>query len=193
MPRRWRSRFRRAQRPAACRCDDDDCHQRSRQAVRRVHRGRRRDPRRHAGRDSRLPRPQRRRQDDDDPDDRRAAEADRPGASSSTATTSRPSPRRPRRRSASSPIGRSSTRSSRPASSCASTAACTASTATASPTACTRCSTCSSCGAWEHELVESFSHGMKQRLVMCAAFLHRPRAVRRRRADGRASTRAARG
>jgi ABC-2 type transport system ATP-binding protein len=32
-------------------------------------------------------------------------------------------------------------------------------------------------GRWEHELVESFSHGMKQRLVMCAAFLHRPRAL----------------
>jgi ABC-2 type transport system ATP-binding protein len=32
-------------------------------------------------------------------------------------------------------------------------------------------------GRWEHELVESFSHGMKQRLVMCAAFLHRPEAV----------------
>jgi ABC-2 type transport system ATP-binding protein len=32
-------------------------------------------------------------------------------------------------------------------------------------------------GDWEGELVESFSHGMKQRLVMCAAFLHRPRAV----------------
>src|SRR5258706_384020 len=32
---------------------------------------------------------------------------------------------------------------------------------------------------WENELVESFSHGMKQRLVMCAAFLHRPRAVAR--------------
>lgn len=31
--------------------------------------------------------------------------------------------------------------------------------------------------AWEGELVEAFSHGMKQRLVMCAAFLHRPRAV----------------
>lgn len=31
--------------------------------------------------------------------------------------------------------------------------------------------------AWEHELIEAFSHGMKQRLVMCAAFLHRPRAV----------------
>ena len=31
--------------------------------------------------------------------------------------------------------------------------------------------------AWCDELVESFSHGMKQRLVMCAAFLHRPRAV----------------
>ena len=30
---------------------------------------------------------------------------------------------------------------------------------------------------WEHELVEAFSHGMKQRLVMCAAFLHRPKAV----------------
>jgi len=30
---------------------------------------------------------------------------------------------------------------------------------------------------WEHELVEAFSHGMKQRLVMSAAFLHRPRAV----------------
>jgi ABC-2 type transport system ATP-binding protein len=31
--------------------------------------------------------------------------------------------------------------------------------------------------AWRDELVESFSHGMKQRLVMCAAFLHRPRAI----------------
>ena len=30
---------------------------------------------------------------------------------------------------------------------------------------------------WEHELVEAFSHGMKQRLVMCAAFIHRPQAV----------------
>ena len=27
-------------------------------------------------------------------------------------------------------------------------------------------------GRWENELVESFSHGMKQRLVMSAAFLH---------------------
>ena len=32
-------------------------------------------------------------------------------------------------------------------------------------------------GRWENELVESFSHGMKQRLVMSAAFLHAPRAV----------------
>jgi ABC-2 type transport system ATP-binding protein len=32
-------------------------------------------------------------------------------------------------------------------------------------------------GRWKDELVESFSHGMKQRLVMSAAFLHRPRAV----------------
>jgi ABC-2 type transport system ATP-binding protein len=30
---------------------------------------------------------------------------------------------------------------------------------------------------WGPELIEAFSHGMKQRLVMCAAFLHRPRAV----------------
>ena len=30
---------------------------------------------------------------------------------------------------------------------------------------------------WRNELVESFSHGMKQRLVMSAAFMHRPRAV----------------
>ena len=30
---------------------------------------------------------------------------------------------------------------------------------------------------WKNELVESFSHGMKQRLVMSAAFLHRPQAV----------------
>ena len=30
---------------------------------------------------------------------------------------------------------------------------------------------------WGDELIESFSHGMKQRLVMCAAFLHRPQAV----------------
>ena len=40
-------------------------------------------------------------------------------------------------------------------------------------------------GRWEHELVESFSHGMKQRLVMSAAFLHRPQAVAGGRADGR--------
>lgn len=32
-------------------------------------------------------------------------------------------------------------------------------------------------GKWQNELVESFSHGMKQRLVMCAAFMHRPKAV----------------
>jgi ABC-2 type transport system ATP-binding protein len=30
---------------------------------------------------------------------------------------------------------------------------------------------------WGGELIEAFSHGMKQRVVMCAAFLHRPRAV----------------
>jgi ABC-2 type transport system ATP-binding protein len=30
---------------------------------------------------------------------------------------------------------------------------------------------------WENELIESFSHGMKQRLVMSSAFFHRPAAV----------------
>jgi ABC-2 type transport system ATP-binding protein len=31
--------------------------------------------------------------------------------------------------------------------------------------------------AWCDELIESFSHGMRQRLTMCSAFLHRPTAV----------------
>jgi len=31
--------------------------------------------------------------------------------------------------------------------------------------------------SWENELIESFSHGMKQRLVMSSAFFHRPQAV----------------
>jgi len=30
---------------------------------------------------------------------------------------------------------------------------------------------------WKNELIESFSHGMKQRLVMSSAFFHRPKAV----------------
>jgi len=30
---------------------------------------------------------------------------------------------------------------------------------------------------WKDELIESFSHGMKQRLVMVSAFLHRPRII----------------
>ena len=30
---------------------------------------------------------------------------------------------------------------------------------------------------FENELVEGFYHGMRQRLVLCAAFLHRPRAI----------------
>jgi ABC-2 type transport system ATP-binding protein len=30
---------------------------------------------------------------------------------------------------------------------------------------------------WQDELIESYSHGMKQRLVMCAALLHRPKVL----------------
>jgi ABC-2 type transport system ATP-binding protein len=30
---------------------------------------------------------------------------------------------------------------------------------------------------WAEELIESYSHGMKQRLVMCAALLHEPRVI----------------
>ena len=32
-------------------------------------------------------------------------------------------------------------------------------------------------GKWKNELIEAFSHGMKQRVVMCSAFLHHPKAV----------------
>jgi ABC-2 type transport system ATP-binding protein len=30
---------------------------------------------------------------------------------------------------------------------------------------------------WSDELIESYSHGMKQRLVMCAALLHKPEVI----------------
>ncbi|MBW1783893.1 MAG: ABC transporter ATP-binding protein [Deltaproteobacteria bacterium] len=30
---------------------------------------------------------------------------------------------------------------------------------------------------WEEELIESYSHGMKQRLIMCAALVHRPKIL----------------
>ncbi len=30
---------------------------------------------------------------------------------------------------------------------------------------------------WQDELIESYSHGMKQRLVMCGALLHRPKVI----------------
>jgi ABC-2 type transport system ATP-binding protein len=31
--------------------------------------------------------------------------------------------------------------------------------------------------AWKDELIESYSHGMKQRLVMCASLLHKPKVL----------------
>jgi len=30
---------------------------------------------------------------------------------------------------------------------------------------------------WKNELIESFSHGMKQRLVMISAFIHQPKVI----------------
>ena len=147
------------------------------QEVRRVHRGGRRQPRRRAGRDPRLPGPQRRRQDHHHPHDRRPAQAHRRPRPRSTATTW------PRARGGQGVArlhprpARSSTRSSPRASSCASTAASTAWTARGRGARIGEMLELFELGRWEHELVESFSHGMKQRLVMCAAFLHRPRAV----------------
>ena len=112
---RWRSTFRAGRRAAAGRRPapeaGDDRRRESRQALRQLHRGRRRVAERRARTDPRLPRPERRRQDDEHPHHRRAAEADARAASSSTATISRASPKRRRRRSASFPIARSSTRS----------------------------------------------------------------------------------
>jgi len=32
-------------------------------------------------------------------------------------------------------------------------------------------------GDWRHELIESYSHGMKQRLIMSSAMLHRPKVL----------------
>ncbi|MDY6850915.1 MAG: ABC transporter ATP-binding protein [Thermodesulfobacteriota bacterium] len=32
-------------------------------------------------------------------------------------------------------------------------------------------------GGWRYELVESYSHGMKQRLIMCAALIHQPKVL----------------
>ena len=84
---------------------------------------------------------------------------------------------RPRPRSASSPTARSSTRSSRRRSSCASTPGSTASTARPSTRRLGELLELFELAGWKDELVESFSHGMKQRLVMCSAFLHRPQAV----------------
>jgi ABC-2 type transport system ATP-binding protein len=34
-----------------------------------------------------------------------------------------------------------------------------------------------SLGDWKGELIEAYSHGMRQRLVMCAAMLHRPEVI----------------
>ena len=45
---------------------------------------------------------------------------------------------------------------------------------------------------WRDELVESYRHGMRQKLIISSAFVHRPRGDRRRRADGGARPEVAR-
>ena len=36
---------------------------------------------------------------------------------------------------------------------------------------------CFELSEWKHELVESYSHGMKQRLVLCASLIHEPKIL----------------
>ena len=134
-------------------------------------------PGRAAGPDPRLSRPERRRQDHHHPDDCRPPEADRRAHRGQRPRPGRPSPRPPRRRWDSFRIAPSSTRSSPRASSCAFTAGCTGSTVARIEARIREMLDLFELARWRDELVESFSHGMKQRLVMSAAFMHRPRAV----------------
>ena len=59
-----------------------------------------------------------------------------------------------------------------------------ASTPTPRSRAASACSSCSICAEWRRRAApESYSHGMKQRLVMAAALMHAPRILIVRRAD----------
>jgi len=40
--------------------------------------------------------------------------------------------------------------------------------------------------SWKDELIEAYSHGMRQKLIISSALIHRPEWHRRRRTDGRA-------
>ncbi len=139
-----------------------------------------------AGRDPRLPRPERRRQDHDDPHDRRAAEAERRAGSRSPGKDLAREPEAAKRELGFIP--------DRPF---------IYEKLTAAEFLRFHGGLYGLEGApveerahelldlfeltkWRDELVESFSHGMKQRLVMCSAFLHRPAGGARGRADGRA-------
>ena len=86
-------------------------------------------------------------------------------------------PEAAKRRSASSPIGRSSTTSSPRASSSPSTPGSTDSATATCQRRVHEMLDLFELRQWENELIESFSHGMKQRLVMSSAFFHRPQAV----------------
>ena len=138
------------------------------------------------GRAVRLPRPQRRRQDHHDADDRRHPPADERHGARSAASTSRRGRSRPRRGSASSPTGRSSTTSSPAASSCASSPRSTASRGRRSSAGSTSCSTLFELAPWKDELTETYSHGMRQKLIICGRAGAPPRGDRGGRADGRA-------
>ena len=129
------------------------------------------------GRDPRLPRPQRRRQDHQHSHDRRTAEADRRAASSSTATTSQREPE-----AAKASLGFIPDRPFIYEKLTAGEflrfhAGLYGMNDSDIELRIKEMLEIFELGKWQNELVESFSHGMKQRLVMCAAFLHRPKAV----------------
>ena len=148
------------------------------EALRQVHRGGRDQSRGAPGRAVRTARAQRRRQDHDHPHDRRDPPADQPARSRSAGVRHSHRIRsRPSTGSGSSPTDPSSTTSSPAASFSASPPRCTARRVPASSAGSTSCWSCSSSVRWKDELTESYSHGMRQKLIISGALVHRPEVI----------------